>query len=255
MVDGERTAEASTEGSGLWSDAAPTDESTARPGAAQTEAQDEARQQSTTPAKPDLVGEPDSGIDATKFDFGAWLKTNWVPILLVILLFVTIGAVLYGLQADNNDPIGKVCNGAAVPLLSIAIGYYGNRFFHGKSEKENLRRDVQMATYTTLHTRHSVEYVDERLKFAIAHLLVNGSADAALLELVSAKTATEIAFGMTQQSARQFELISPHGAAKAKDIFTADNPTARPKIIRGDNPKSVATSKGTTTQDGDGENE
>jgi hypothetical protein len=167
------------------------------------------------------------------------LKANWVPILLVILVALMVGAVIYGLQADNRDPIGKVCNGAAVPLLSIAIGYYGNRFFHGLSEKENLRRDVQMATYTTLHLRHTVEYVDERLEFAVGHLL-NGSAYDALLHVISAKTATENAFGLAQQSARQFELISEAGATTAKNIFTADYREARPKMKLGDNPKAVA---------------
>jgi hypothetical protein len=174
------------------------------------------------------------------FDLGPWLKANWVPILLVVLVALTIGAVTYGLKADNNDALGKACNGAAVPLLSIAIGYLGNRFFHELSEKENLRRDVQLATYTTLHLGRTVEYVDERLEFAVGHLRANSIIDAAL-HVVSAKTATELACGLAQQAARQFELISPAGATTAKDIFIVDNREARPKMKLGDNPKTVAT--------------
>jgi hypothetical protein len=251
VVDPE-TAEAETNGSGVQpedaSAQAPT--TTSQPAAGQVEADGGSGQQSTAPATAATSAQAGNEVESSGFDLGAWLKANWVPALLVVLLALTVWAVIYGLRADNDDALGKVCNGAAVPLLSIAIGYYGNRFFHGLSEKENLRRDVQMATYTTLHLRHSVEYVDERLDFAVGHLL-SGSAYDALLHLVSAKTATELAFGMAQQSARQFELISAAGATEATDIFTADTLNARPKIKLGDNPKTVATSGTTTTAGGD----
>jgi len=171
-----------------------------------------------------------------------WLKTNWAPILLAVLAVLMVLAVGYGVKAESSDALGRACNVAVVPLLSIAIGYLISQLFHGLGEKENLRRDVQAATYTTLHLGHTVQYVDDRLEFATGHLLAGDAYDA-LLYVVSAKTATENAFGLAQQSARQFELISAAGATTARDIFTVDNREARPKMKLGDNPKSVANTR------------
>lgn len=199
-------------------------------------------------AGPPATSQTDRGVEVDRFDLGMWLKTNWAPILLAVLTGLMVLAVGYGVTAESNDALGRVCNVAAVPLLSIAIGYLISQLFHGLAEKENLRRDVQAATYTTLHLGHTVQYVDDRLEFAAGHLLA-GDAYEALLYVVSAKTATENAFGLAQQSARQFELISAAGATTARDIFTVDNREARPKMKLGDNPKTVATRVGVETED------
>lgn len=170
------------------------------------------------------------------FDGAAFVRAAWVPALLVLLLGLTVAGIIVGLTAPQDDAFGKFCIIAAVPLLSIAIGFFGNRFFHDLGAKEALRKDVQMAAYTTYHVQSSVVYVDERVGYALTHLL-EGAVDNALLNLVSAKTATELAFGVTQQSASQLEMISPTGASAAKNIFSANRVDARPKIIPGDEPK------------------
>lgn len=193
------------------------------------------------PTENDANGTPvtDEESDASRpAGFEAWIKTSWVPILGAVLFALTVSCILKALNATPDDALAKFCVIAAIPLLSLGIGILTSRFFHDLSTKEALRRDVQMAAYTTYHLRSSVLYVDQRVEFAIALLLQNLEESPynayALLHLVSAKTATELAFGMTQQSGRQFEMISAAGATAAKDIFNADKGEAPPKIKLGD---------------------
>lgn len=195
--------------------------------------------------------EPPTGAGAMKESgrsLGSWLLANWVILSIAFLFFLTVLSIVKALNAKPDDALGKVCVIAAVPLLSLFIGVLANRLFHDLSTGETIRRDVQMAALTTYRLRSSVQYVDERLAFAIALLLQNFQESAysayAMLELVSAKTATELAFGMAQQSASQFEMISRAGAAAAKDIFAADEGQARPKITYSDDPKFASTGGG-----------
>jgi hypothetical protein len=234
-AEGDRTAAAD--------DGSPTADTASEAASA---APDSSREPPTSQTATSTTGSGDhgpptrGGSDGTGRNVGAWLKANWVPTLGVLLIALTVLAIMKALNAKPDDALGKLCVIAAIPLLSISIGVLVNRFFHDLSTTETLRRDVQMAALTTYHLRSSVQYVDERLRFAIGLLLQNFQESEynayALLQLVSAKTATELAFGMAQQSARQFEMISPAGATVAKDIFTADEGEARPKIAFSNDP-------------------
>lgn len=95
---------------------------------------------------------------------------------------------------------------------------------------------VQNAMYTTLNLKRSVMYVDDRLGEAREHLEDNLGLDA-LIEVVRAKTATELSLGTAQQSSRQWESISKSGAQAAQSLFVEDDDEWRPRIREGNNPK------------------
>jgi hypothetical protein len=100
-----------------------------------------------------------------------------------------------------------------------------------------------------LSLKDSVRYIDERLEFALKALM-NGSTSWGILEVVSAKTASELSFANAQQSARQWELISESEAQQAHLLFGEDGDESRPRTVSGDDPK-IARAGGTSDDTGD----
>jgi hypothetical protein len=69
--------------------------------------------------------------------------------------------------------------------------------------------------------------------------LESGNSDGALIEVVRAKTATELSLSAAEQASNQWESLSPSGAPAAQSAFNAGDDQGRPRISEGSNPKAT----------------
>lgn len=120
------------------------------------------------------------------------------------LLSGLAAASIFGALAFPANPIGQACVIAFVPGLCIAIGVYGARWHVGQGLDQHLIRATQTAVHTTLQLRKAVHYVDERLSAAQTHL-ESGGDEGALIEIVRARTATELSLGVSEVRPRQWD--------------------------------------------------
>lgn len=144
------------------------------------------------------------------------------PLQKLAILGGLAGLSIFGALAFPGNPIGQACVIAFVPGLCITLGILGTRWYAGQELSQSHTKATQNALYATLHMKKSVRYVDERLADA-QHHLESGSKEGALIEVVRAKTATELSLGTAEQSVRQWETV-----------FSSDAPL--PRIIAGDGP-------------------
>lgn len=163
------------------------------------------------------------------------------PSSFVLLVLFGVLAVLSiaGSVAFAESAFGLLCAVGFVPGLSILIGIAGTHWYSKRDLAEQLEKTVQIARYTTLHLESSVAYVDDRLSDAYEQI-AQGEFSDALLEVVRAKTASELSIGTARLSSRQWAVISPTGAQVAASYFGQDANEMRPRIKLGNNPK-VAT--------------
>lgn len=117
--------------------------------------------------------------------------------------FSIVGAVAF-----PGTPLGQACVIAIVPGLSLAIGIAGSRWRDDQGVHSHVVNATQHAVYAAMNLKRSVRYVDERLSKAQGHL-ESGSKESALIEVVRAKTATELSLGAAEQAAGQWESL--HG--------------------------------------------
>lgn len=148
--------------------------------------------------------------------FGSWLagvgrrlarigEIKPTPLQKLALLSGLAAAGIVGALAFPGNAVGQACIVAFVPGLCIAIGILGTRWHSGQGLNQHLVKATHNAVSATLQLTKSVRYVDDRLSAAQAHL-ENGSGEDALLEVVRAKTATELTLGVVEQAPRQREL-------------------------------------------------
>lgn len=130
------------------------------------------------------------------------------PLQKLALLSGLAAASIFGALAFPANPIGQACVIAFVPGLCIAIGIFGTRWHARQGLDQHLLEATQDAVQTSVQLKRSVRYVDERLSAAQAHL-ENGSDDGALIEVVRAKTATELSLGVAEQASRQWGSALP----------------------------------------------
>jgi hypothetical protein len=162
--------------------------------------------------------------------------------LVVLAVFFVFAALsIVGGLALGDSPLGKTCVIGLVPFFSIGVGIAGNHWYSKRSLDQQLASAVQNALYTTLHLKRSVLYVDDRLGSAHEHL-EKSEVYEAIIEVVRAKTATELSFGTAQQSSRQWESISKTGARAAQSLFVEDDDELRPRMRLGNNPRTLSRS-------------
>ena len=194
---------------------------------------------------------PDKGWVQWLKRVGRLIRRAFQPSALLFLVTLVIGALLsiIGGLALGDTPLGKACVIGFVPAFSIGIGIVGTHLYGKRNLDTELAKAVQNALHTTSNLKKSVRYIDERLEFALK-ALVNGSTNWGILEVVSAKTASELSFASAQQSAMQWELISESGAQQAPVLFVEDDGESRPRIVLRDDPK-VARAGGSSEINGD----
>jgi len=189
-----------------------------------------------TPAK----SGPDAGWAQWLGQFGNLIRRAFQPsaLLFLVMLFIVAILSIIGALALGDTPLGKACVIGFVPASSIGVGIVGNHWYSKRKLDTELAKAVQKAMHTTLSLKKSVRYIDERLEFAFK-ALTNGSINWGILEVVSAKTASELFFANAQQSAQQLELISESEAQQARVVFGDDEDESRPRIALGDSPKGA----------------
>lgn len=124
------------------------------------------------------------------------------PLQTIAILGGLTALSVVGAFAFWGNPIGQACVLAFIPGLCISIGILGNRWYSRQAPDQRLARATQNAIYTTLHLKRSVRYIDERLSEAQGHF-ENGRPDRGLMEVVRAKTATELSLGANEPASRQ----------------------------------------------------
>jgi hypothetical protein len=184
--------------------------------------------------------------------FGNWLarlgEVKPTPLQTLAILGGLAAVSIVGGLAFSDNAFGQACAIAIVPGLSIAIGIVGNRWYSKQGLDQQMAKATQNAVDTTLHLERSVRYVDDRLSEAQDHL-ENGRGYSGLIEVVRAKTATELSYGTAQQASRQWESVSASGAPAAQAVFTENDDEMRPRIREDNNPKIANTSSDKTHGD------
>jgi hypothetical protein len=158
---------------------------------------------------------------------------------------------VFGALAFPGNAVGQACVIAFVPGLCLALGILGTRFYSGHELDKHFARAIQNAVYAALHLKRSVRYVDERLSEAQGHL-ESGNTDGALIEVVRAKTATELSLSAAEQASQQWESLSASGAPAAQSVFTIDD-QPRPRIAEGNNPEAIRGRSEQAQRGGSGE--
>jgi hypothetical protein len=194
---------------------------------------------------------PDAGWAQWLGQFGELIRRAFQPsaLLFLVMLFIVAILSIIGALALGDTPLGKACVIGFVPASSIGVGIVGNHWYSKRKLDTELAKAVQKAMHTTLSLKKSVRYIDERLEFAFK-ALTNGSINWGILEVVSAKTASELFFANAQQSAQQLELISESEVQQARVVFGEDEDESRPRIALGDSPKG-AHAGGSNEENGD----
>jgi hypothetical protein len=108
----------------------------------------------------------------------------------------------------------------------------------GTSLSNTSPRQRKNAVYAVLHLKRSVRYVDERLSVAQSHL-ESGNSDGALIEVVRAKTATELSLSAAEQASNRWESLSASGSRATQSAFTAGDHHGLPRIAEGSNPRAI----------------
>ena len=162
------------------------------------------------------------------------------PLQRLAILGALAALSVFGALAFPGNALGKACVIAFVPGLCLAVGILGTRFYTGHELDQHFANAIQNAVYAALHLKRSVRYVDERLSVAQSHL-ESGNSDGALIEVVRAKTATELSLSAAEQASNQWESLSASGAPAAQSAFTAGDHQGRPRISEGSNPKAMRT--------------
>lgn len=129
------------------------------------------------------------------------------PLQQLALLSGLAAASIFGALAFPLNPLGQACVIAFVPGLCITIGILGARWHIGQGLSQHLVKATQHTVSTTLQLKRSVRYVDERLS-AAQQQLESGSSEGALIEVVRAKTATELSLGVADHTPRQWEPLT-----------------------------------------------
>lgn len=129
------------------------------------------------------------------------------PLQRIAILGGLAAVSILGALALPGNAFGQACIVAFVPGLCLTLGILGTRWYSGQALDQQLAQTIQHATEATLHLKKSVRYVDDRLATAQGHL-DSGDKDGALIEVVRAKTATELSLGAAEQAARQWESLS-----------------------------------------------
>jgi hypothetical protein len=194
---------------------------------------------------------PDKGWAQWLKWFGRLVGRAFQPsalLFLVMLAIIALVSIIGGL-ALGDTPLGKTCIVGFIPASFVGIGIVGTHLYGKRNRDAELAKAVQNATYTTLSLKDSVRYIDERLEFALKALM-NNSINWGILEVVSAKTASELSFANAQQSARQWELISQSEAQRAHLLFGEDADESRPRNELGDDP-NIARAGGSSDDNGD----
>lgn len=135
----------------------------------------------------------------------------------VVVLLGIVGAIAL------RNPFGLACTVVVVPVSSIALGALGHRWLrgHGISGTQGPRAEAPVT-----ELRRSVEYVDNKLTFALNAFGAERHQHA-MIALFQAKTAVELTLGTEQDEASHIDAL-----------LSIDDHNARPRIRAG----SAATS-------------
>lgn len=148
------------------------------------------------------------------------------PLQKLTILGGLAGLSIFGALAFPGNPIGQACVIAFVPGFCITLGILGTRWYAGHEINQSLANASQNALYAILHLKKSVRYVDDRLADA-QRQLESGSKEGALIEVVRARTATELSLGTAEQSVRRWESVVISDAPPPR-IVAGDGPVRRP---------------------------
>lgn len=111
---------------------------------------------------------------------------------------------ILGALAFPGNAFGQACVVVLVPGLSLTVGILGTRWYSGQALSQHAAQAIQIAASSARQLTKSVRYVDDRLTEA-QHHLESGDKDGALIEVVRAKTATELSLGAADQTSPQSE--------------------------------------------------
>ena len=118
-----------------------------------------------------------------------------VPPALQLLGALGLCAILsiFGSVSFDNT-LGKSCAIVFVPGFALAFGVVAQRWYQGLGDGRKRRDGLQTAGHGTTEAERSVAYADAKLAFAL-NAFGTERHQQAVVALIQAKTATELAFG------------------------------------------------------------
>lgn len=141
----------------------------------------------------------------------------------VRLLFITgllaMLSVVGSVGLDNS--FGLTCAVVFVPLCFIILGVIGHRWYSSIDADGTQETHAAAADHAASELKRSVEYLDNKLTFAL-NTLGTEQHQQAVIALFQAKTAVELALGTEQDAASQVD-----------GLLTAQDQDMRPRIRTG----------------------
>ena len=136
------------------------------------------------------VGKVCAGIAA----FGGQVVKEVPPALQLLgaLGLCAILSIVGSVSFDNT--LGKSCAIVFVPGFALAFGVVAHRWYQGLGDGRGRRDGLQAAGHATTDPERSVAYADAKLAFAL-NAFGTEQHQQAVVALIQAKTATELAFG------------------------------------------------------------
>ena len=166
------------------------------------------------------------------------------PMMTLAILGGLAGLSVVGGLAFPNSVIGQACAIVLVPGLCIAVGIAASRWYSKHAPDHHSVTAIRTPDYPTPQLDRSVRFVDDRLSAAQVHLQ-NGHTLGVLIEIVRAKTATELAMGTEQQPSYP-EMPGSASSEQAPRAFDDDD-QMRPRITNDKDSNIARTPSATTT--------
>lgn len=130
--------------------------------------------------------------------FGGGLIRKIPPVLQLLgaLGLCALLSIAGSVALDNG--LGKTCAVVFAPGFALAFGIAAHHWYLSLNPEQPEKPEAQ----PTLDAQRSLEYVDGKLAFAL-NALGTDRQQQAVIALIQAKTATELAFGAGQEPVRQ----------------------------------------------------
>ena len=138
----------------------------------------------------------------------------------VVMLLGIVGAI------SLHNSFGLACVVVVIPVCSIALGALGHRWYIGLGGQREQRVESPAANATFSDLQRSVEYVDNKLTFAL-NAFGTERHQPAMIALFQAKTAVELTLGTEQDPGSRIDAL-----------LSVDDHSVRPRIRDGSSLKS-----------------
>lgn len=169
----------------------------------------------------------------------SWWPTWHRCLLVLLIILVTAAGVCAYVLPDSV--VGRLCQVVAIPLLSIALGWWFCDLYQRKGYSQGLKRDVRKSIRPVLDIRRACDEIDQDLTIAENELQELGipRLDKSKSAVIRARTRAGNALNSTNQAIQHWRDLADAEVTSEIEKFEADmkNNGERQKIKDGSKEK------------------